>query len=93
MGCIYVRTSVLNETGIEQLITTVIDKSIELENLVTGSISSEEGQNSIENGQKLNGLGGDGRLKLGKQGSGEVDGINPVRLNVKKKEKRCCNGQ
>ena len=42
MGCIYVRTSVLSEQGIEELITTVIDKSIHLENQVTGSILSEE---------------------------------------------------
>ena len=67
MGCTYVRTSVLNDSGIDELITTVIDKSIHLENQVTGSIMSEEAVNSIENG-----LGADGRLKIGKQGSGEV---------------------
>ena len=74
MGCVYVRTSVLNDQGIEELITTVIDKSIHLDNTVSGSISSEEEKNSIENGNKMNGFAvTDGRgINIGKQGSGDV---------------------
>ena len=42
MGCTYIRTSVLANTGIEDLISTTIEKSIELENSITGSILSSD---------------------------------------------------
>lgn len=36
MNCYYVRCSVLNERGVEELITTIIKKSIELEEKLSG---------------------------------------------------------
>ena len=37
MSCLYVRCSVLSDAGIEELINTVIVKSMQLENQISGS--------------------------------------------------------
>ena len=66
----YVRVSVASEEGINNLVTTIIDKCIELETQVAGVNSSKkQGTDSIFT------LGGSDGLT-----SGDVKNINPMKL-------------
>ena len=78
MECLYVRCSVLSDDGIEELISTTITKCMELENLTAGS-----GQDSKKDA--IFSLGGSDGLT-----SGDVKNINPMKLQVKKRNKPCC---
>ena len=82
MDCLYVRCSVLNDTGVEELINTIITKCIDLESqVVTSGKKSAKGENIFT-------LGGSDGLT-----TGDVKNINPMRLDVKKRNKRmCCVG-
>ena len=79
MNCLYVRCSVKSDEGIENLIETVIDKCMELETQVAG-VGSTKTENLFT-------LGGSDGLT-----SGDVKNINPMKLDVKKKQKGCCAG-
>ena len=80
MECAYVPCSVKDNTGLDALVTTIIEKSIELENSVVGST-----QPSKSGSQALFTMGGSDGLT-----SGDIKNINPLKLNVKKKERKCC---
>ena len=81
MNCLYVRCSVLSDSGIEQLIDTVIEKCMELENQMVG-INASKQESAIFS------LGGSDGLT-----SGDVKNINPMKLDVRKKNKACCASQ
>ena len=83
MDCKYVRCSVQSDTGVDSLISTVIDSCLDLENQVAGSItSSKSGSDAIFS------LGGQDGLT-----SGDIKNINPMKLQKTKKKRGCCNDQ
>ena len=71
------RCSVLSDAGVEELINTVIVKSMHLENQISGTTSGE-GEGKKDN---IFTLGGSDGLT-----SGDVKNINPMRLEHKKKK-------
>ena len=80
MDCHYVAISVKNDAGMDKLIETVIEQCINLENQVSGSISSSK-------------TGTDGIFTIGGSDgltSGDVKNINPMKLEFKKKGRGCC---
>ena len=81
MDCMYVRCSVLNDDGVEELISTVITKCIELE----GQISGQTPIGKAKIGEGIFTLGGSDGLT-----TGDVKNINPMKLDFKKKQKKCC---
>ena len=80
MNCLYVRCSVANDDGVEELISTIISKCIELEDKMGASGST---------GSKASGgifsLGGSDGLT-----SGDISNINPMRLDAPKRKSGCC---
>lgn len=84
MSCLYVRCSVLSDAGIEELINTVIVKSMALENQISGSLGGDS-EGNRENGMFT--IGGSDGLT-----SGDIKNINPMRLEVKKRNRKCCGG-
>ena len=84
MSCVYVRCSVLSDAGIEELINTVIVKSMQLENQISGSLTGEGGEKTgADNG--IFTIGGSDGLT-----SGDIKNINPMRLEIKKRNRKCC---
>lgn len=67
------RCSVKSEQGIEELITTMIVKSILLENQISGTLGDTANKAGGENG--IFSLGGSDGLT-----SGDIKNINPMRL-------------
>ena len=68
MDCHYVRCSIANDDGVEDIISKVITNCLDLENQVVGSISSSKsGSDAIFT------LGGSDGLT-----SGDVKNINPM---------------
>lgn len=83
MDCIYIRCSIANDEGVEELISKIIEKCIDLENQVVGSISSSKsGSDAIFT------LGGSDGLT-----SGDIKNINPMKLQVRKRNNGCCGGR
>lgn len=80
MDCHYVKCSVKSDDGIEQLIETIINKSMDLENQIVGT--SLGGSND-----KIFSLGGSDGLT-----SGDISKINPMKLETRKKKAGCCAG-
>ena len=96
MGCHYVRTSVLADQGMEELIDIVIDQCVQLENQVSRSIlsddtSTEDGSGMLKNNYSV--VTGPQEPKKIQLTAGQ-DRVGPLRLNVKSKtQKKCCLGQ
>ena len=83
MDCIYIKCSIANDEGVEELINKIIEKCIDLENQVVGSISSSKsGSDAIFT------LGGSDGLT-----SGDIKNINPMKLQVRKRNNGCCGGR
>jgi tRNA pseudouridine-54 N-methylase len=83
MDCIYIKCSIANDEGVEELISKIIEKCIDLENQVVGSISSSKsGSDAIFT------LGGSDGLT-----SGDIKNINPMKLQVRKRNNGCCGGR
>ena len=83
MDCIYIRCSIANDEGVEERISKIIEKCIDLENQVVGSISSSKsGSDAIFT------LGGSDGLT-----SGDIKNINPMKLQVRKRNNGCCGGR
>ena len=76
MGCVYVPCSVLANQGIDTLVDTIIEKSIELEEQIS---NSGKDKGSIVS------------LGTHPNSSHDVTNIKPMSLNVKRKEKSCCS--
>jgi len=80
MDCLYIKCSVKSDDGIEQLIETIINKSMDLENQIAGtSLGSAN--------DKIFSLGGSDGLT-----SGDVSNINPMKLETRKRKTGCCAG-
>ena len=80
MQCCYVRCSVKSEQGIQELVTTIIERSLDLEaKLAQGG--NGNGGTTDKNEQ--------GTFSITADGIGD---INPLQLSVKRKEKGCCKG-
>lgn len=80
MECHYVKCSMANDQGVDTLISTIIEKCIELENSMAGNISTtKSGTEGIFT------LGGSDGLT-----SGDIKNINPMKLQVRKKNRGCC---
>ena len=79
MDCHYIRCSVLSDDGVEDLISTIISKCIELEQKLVGIGGVQQKSDTIFS------LGGSDGLT-----SGDVSNINPMRLEFKRKERSCC---
>ena len=79
MNCLYVRCSVASDEGVEELISTIISKCIELE------ASMNVGPASAKSSSSIFSLGGSDGLT-----SGDISNINPMRLDAPKKRSACC---
>ena len=83
MSCTYVKCSVLSDEGIEELVNTVIVKSMQLENQISGSLDGAADKKAGDNG--IFSIGGSDGLT-----SGDIKNINPMRLEIKQKKGKCC---
>ena len=73
MGCVYVPCSVLADEGMDTLTSTIIEKSIELESHLDGTLDKKENTITLTGNKE------------------DISNINPIKLNVKRKEKSCCS--
>ena len=78
------KCSVKSEEGIEELINTIIVKSMQLENQIHGSANEKHDGPRGENG--IFTIGGSDGLT-----SGDIKNINPMRLEIKTKKSKCCS--
>ena len=83
MSCSYVKCSVKSEEGIEELVNTVIVKSMQLENQISGTANDIKDKPRGENGIFC--LDGTDGLT-----SGDIKNINPMRLEIKTRKRKCC---
>ena len=79
MDCLYVRCSVKSDSGIEELIDTVISRCLDLDNQVSISGSAHPTVTSAGK-ESIFTLGGSDGLT-----SGDVKNINPMKLRIKKR--------
>ena len=68
----------------EELINTIIVKSMQLENQIHGSANDHNDGTRGENG--IFSIGGTDGLT-----SGDIKNINPMRLEIKTKKSKCCS--
>ena len=87
MDCHYVKCSVKSDEGVEELIEQTIKRCIDLESQLAGNGLSTSGAKNSGDGSSIFTLGGSDGLT-----SGDVKNINPMKLDVKKRNKGCCAG-
>ena len=87
MDCHYVKCSVKSDEGVEELIEQTIKRCIDLEAQLAGNGLSTSGAKNSADGNSIFTLGGSDGLT-----SGDVKNINPMKLDVKKRNKGCCAG-
>ena len=86
MDCHYVKCSVKSDEGVEELIEQTITRCMDLETQLAGKGLSTSAKGAAADGSIFT-LGGSDGLT-----SGDVKNINPMKLDVKKRNKGCCAG-